>query len=94
MNLSRHSRETARWPVSAEGATLAEVWYVNAASTSPTWETTTLNAEGTEVSALLAGPDATPGTARVLPLGRTLVLFRFTIGDEKPVRDGGVIDVK
>jgi hypothetical protein len=89
MDLSRDAREYVKWPVSGapDGASL-EVQFGDSAwapaeSTSPT-----------QVRVLIAGPDADPGSAVVLPLGLSTVRFRLVDNPEIVVRGGGSIRVK
>ena len=59
-----------------------------------TFPITCARVDTTHVRFLVAGPSASsPGSATVLPLGRTVVLLRDTDSPELPIRTAGAIDV-
>lgn len=101
MILPRASREYATITVTADvnlapatilvsidgGAFAPWEWSTTSTGSAPEWTRSARQ--------LVAGPEATPGTALVLTLGRKTVRWRLTgIDPEQPVRSAEPIDVR
>lgn len=89
MILSRHGREYLRVTLTTSPPIAA--WEASF-DQGVTWVAG--EADGSAFRWLLAGPDATPGAAKVLPLGNHSVTYRGTDNPEVIVRAQGSVSVR
>lgn len=92
MRLPVNGREYVTWPIT--GAPEGASFEVRFTSGTTVGEWMAMESVDTGARVLVAGPDADPGDAVVLPEGRTHVQIRLTDNPEVVVRDASVIDVK
>ena len=93
MKIPRSGREFANWSVAGAPPSAvfqAKLTYPDGSESA--WLTVeTVNQS--RIRLLVAGPDADPGDANVLPAGGTSVILRLTDTPELVVRNGGDINV-
>lgn len=89
MDLHRASREDLR--ATFEGAPTQVI--SGSIDDGLTWPIACTRISPTQVEFRIAGPDADPGGATVLPLGSTAILLRAADGPETPVRLADVVNV-